>query len=397
MKHRKAYRFRLYPNATQLERFVQFAGASRFVFNWGLARRSEHYQVTGKGLPNKVLSSELTALKKQPDTAWLKDMHSQALQQALRDLDRAFDNFFAGRSRYPRFKSRKSSPLSFRMPQGVKVDGSKVFVPKVGWVKARGVRPIDGITKSATFKQNAAGHWYVTIVSEFDMPDITPPPANPDHTVGVDMGLKDLAVTSDGQRVAPTRYYRKTQRKLRKAQKAFTRKQKGSNNRAKARRKVARIHERVKNQRQDFLHKLTTQLVLEHDAVCIENLSVKGMARTKLAKSVLDAALGEFRRQLEYKAAWYRKHVAVIDRWYPSSKLHMTCGAINTELKLSDRTWVCACGEIIDRDMNAAQNIKAEGLRMLEAAGHADSLNACRVDVRLTSLAVDNEARIPPL
>jgi len=191
---------------------------------------------------------------------------------------------------------------------------------------------------------------------------------------------------STGERVAPPKHYRAAQKKLRRAQRKLSRRQKGSSNRDKARQQLARIHQQVKDKRQDFIHKLTTSLVETYQGICIEDLSLKGMARTKLAKSVLDAGLGEFRRQLEYKAVWNRKHLAVISRWYPSSKLHMACGALNDALTLSGRTWLCSCGETLDRDLNATENIRAEGLRLLEAAGHVDSLNACGVAVRLADV-----------
>jgi putative transposase len=380
--HRKVYRFQVKATPAQAEQFYQMAGAKRYVFNWALARRKDHYAEHKEGLSAKVLSADLTALKKQPDAEWLKAVDSQLLQQALKDVDRAFQNFFDKRARFPRFKCRKRETPSFRIPQRVKVENGKVYVPKIGWVKVRQSQPVDCPTKSATFKRDAAGRWYVTLTAEFEMPDVPLPLAKAEQVIGIDVGLKDFAVLSTLERVAPPKHYRLLERRLAKAQRRLSRRQKGSQNRDKARQAVAKVHLKIRNQRNDFLHKLTTSLVREHDGLCIEDLSLKGMAKTKLAKSVLDAALGEFRRQLEYKSVWNRKHLAVIDRWYPSSKLHMDCGALNDALTLSDRTWLCGCGETVDRDLNAAQNIRAEGLRMLEAAGHADSLNACGAGVR---------------
>lgn len=380
--HRKVYRFQLRPTAAQTEQLYSMAGAKRFVFNWALARRKDHYAKHGEGLSAKVLSTELTALKKASDTEWLKGVDSQLLQQALKDVDRAFVNFFEKRSQFPRFKSKRRETPSFRIPQRVKVEGGKVYVPKIGWVKLRQSQKVDCPTKSATFKRDATGRWYVTLTAELEMPDVPLQAADPEQVIGVDLGLKDLAVLSMGERIAPPKHYRLLERRLAKAQRRLSRRKKGSKNRDKARLAVAKVHQKVRNQRNDFLHKLTTSLVCQHDGLCIEDLSLKGMARTKLSKSVLDAALGEFRRQLEYKSVWHRKHLAVIDRWFPSSKLHMGCGALNDALTLSDRTWLCGCGEVVDRDLNAAQNIRAEGLRMLEAAGQTDSLNACGAGVR---------------
>lgn len=382
MIQRKVYRFQMRPTATHEAMLFQMSGARRWVFNWALDRRSSYYQTHGQGISAKELSNELTALKKQPDTEWLKSVDSQLLQQALKDVDRAFQNFFDRRSRYPRFKSRKRDTARFRIPQRVKVEGGKVYVPKVGWVKIRQSQDVDCKTKSATFKQDATGKWYVTLTAEFEMPDVPLQPTKPENVIGIDLGLKDFAVMSSGERIAPPKHYRLLERRLAKAQRRLSRRQKGSKNRDKARAAVAKVHLKVRNQRNDFLHKLTTSLVHENDGLCIEDLSLKGMARTKLSKSVLDAALGEFRRQLEYKSVWYRKHLAVIDRWYPSSKLHMSCGALNDVLTLSDRVWVCSCGERVDRDLNAAQNIRAEGLRMMVAAGHAETENACGAGVR---------------
>lgn len=398
MIQRKVYRFRLRPTKAQAKHLYRMAGAKRFVFNWALAKRKDYYAEYGEGLSTKALSAELTALKKVPDTAWLKGVDSQLLQQALKDVDRAFQNFFERRARYPRFKSRKRSQPSFRIPQRVRVEGAKVYIPKVGWVKLRQSQPVDCKTKSATFKRDTTGSWYVNLTAEFEMPDIPLPPADPQKVIGIDLGLKDFAVLSTGERIAPPKHYRKLERRLAKAQRRLSRRQKGSKNRDKARAAVAKIHQKIRNQRNDFIHKLTTSVVRNHQGICIEDLSLKGMAKTKLAKSVLDAALGEFRRQLAYKTVWNRKHLVVIDRFFPSSKLHMACGALNGALTLADRVWTCACGETVDRDLNAAQNIRAEGLRMMETAGHADSLNACGRSVRPLHLgAVAVEARIPPL
>jgi len=207
-------------------------------------------------------------------------------------------------------------------------------------------------------------------VTEFAMPDAILPAVNPARMVGIDVGLKDFAVLSNGERIRAPKFFRKRERKLRRAQRMLSRRQKGSARRLKAKRAVSLVQAKTANQRKDFLHKLTTDLVAKYEGICIEDLSVKGLARTKLAKSMLDASLGEFRRQLEYKALWNRRHIAVIDRWYPSSKTCHCCGWINEELTLSDREWDClGCGTHLDRDLNAALNIRTEGLKLL-AVGH---------------------------
>jgi putative transposase len=352
------------------------AGARRFVWNWALRRWKDHYAATGKSISLKQLSAELTALKQQPETAWLNEIDSQALQQALQDLHRAYANFFQKRSRIPRFKSRKRDRARFRIPQRVKLDAGKVYVPKVGWVRIRQSQEVDGQTKSATFRREADGNWYVSLTVEFEMPDILIPDPDPARVVGTDLGLIDFATLSDGSPPIPApRFYRKGEAKVRRAQRAVSRRQKGSKRREKARRRLARSHQKAARQRQDFLHQLSTKLVNDHDGICIEDLSVKGLARTKLAKSFTDAAMGEFRRQLDYKCLWSRKRLIPIDRFFPSSRLCNVCGRVNHQLTLSDREWDCECRTHHKRDFLAACNLRDEGLRIL-AAGQAERRNA---------------------
>jgi len=376
---RRVYRFRLEPNLSQEEGFMRYAGARRFVWNWALAQRQTHYMATGKSLSRMALSALFTSLKKETATAWLAGIDSQLPQQAIIDLYKAFDAFFEKRARFPRFKSKKRDTARFRIPQRVTLTDGYLTVPKIGCVKVRQSRAVEGATKSATFKRDACGHWFVSLVAEVVMPVVALPMPSEGRTVGVDLGLKDAVVTSDGERVAAPRFYRAAQRKLRRAQRGQSRKIKGSNNRHKARQRVARVHQKIAAKRNDFCHKLTTHLVKNHDAVCIEDLSIKGMAKTKLSKSVLDASIGTIRRQLTYKGVWYRTHVVAVGRFYPSSQIHNACGWRNRALTLSDRVWVCqGCGEMVDRDLNAARNIKDEGLRILTvAAGHAETENAC--------------------
>lgn len=370
--HRKAYRFRMRPNAGQGHALNRMAGARRFVWNWALARWKETYAATGKSISLKQLSAELTDLKGKPETAWLKECHAQALQQVLADLARAFTNFFERRARYPRFKSRKRDPGRFRCPQDVKVRDGKVFIPKIGWVRIRQSREVDGTTKSATFSREADGHWYVSLVAEFEMPDVAVV-IDPAKAVGLDMGLIDFVTPSDGSKPTPApKFYRKATAKIRRAQKAVSRRKLGSRRREKAKRRLALAHRKARNQRQDFLHKLSTDLVSKHEAICIEDLNVKGLARTKLAKSFADASMGEFGRQLEYKCEWNRRVLVKVDRFFPSSKMCNRCGVLNDRLSLSDREWECDCGARHKRDFLAACNIRDEGVRML-AVGQTES------------------------
>ena len=375
------YRFKLEPTPEQERGLARLAGARRFVWNWGLARRREHYAEHGKTLHYPALNLELTRLKVEDDTKWLCEMDSQALQESLRDLDRSFVNFFEKRARFPKFKKKRKQRDAFRIPQRVKIDGERVYCPKIGWIRLRLSQPVTVPTKSATFKRDACGDWFVTLIAEREVDGPITVPLNP---VGIDLGLKTFATFSgDAPDIPIPKFFRKAERALRKVQRVFSRRKKGSNRRAKAKLRVSRVHRKTARQRSDFLHKTTTTLVARHDLICIEDLSVKGLAKTKLGKSILDAAFGEFRRQVEYKAAWRGKLVSVIGRFYPSSKLHRACGTIKADLTLSDREWTCeGCGTHIDRDKNAAENILAEGLNLV-AAGQADTQNAHGASIRL--------------
>lgn len=369
MTLKKTFRFRMRPNAEQGHALARMAGARRFVWNWALAQRRASYADTGKSIPPAELSRRLTALKRQPETAWLREVDSQALQQVLADLQRAFRNFFEKRARFPRFKSRKRDTARFRIPQRVVVADGMVCVPKIGSVCIRQSQPVEGATKSATFKRDATGNWDVMLVTEFTMPDTALPAANPVNVIGIDMGLHDFVVLSNGERVPAPKFFRKAQRKLRRAQRVFSRREKASARRLRAKHQVALVYRKLVNQRKDFLHKLTIGLVKRYEGIAIEDLNVRGLAKTKLAKSITDASFGEFRRQLEYKAVWNRRHLAAVDRFYPSSKTCHVCGAVNAALRLADRSWTCVCGAHLDRDLNAALNIRSEGLKLL-AVGH---------------------------
>jgi putative transposase len=371
-KHRKVYRFRMRPTKDQGYALNRMAGARRWVWNWALRRWKEHYAATGKSISYKVLAGELVALKQQPETAWLREADSQALQQALIDLCQAFQNFFEKRARYPKFKRRKRDQARFRIPQRVKVKDGNVSVPKVGDVRIFQSQEVAEQTKSATFKRAADGKWYVSLVVEFEMPDCPIPTPDPARTVGIDVGLIDFATFSDptAKPIPAPKFFRKGQRRLRRAQRTVSRRKPGSKRRSQAVVKAAVVHRKFADRRRDFHHKLSTTIVGQYDAVCIEDLSLKGLARTKLAKSFNDAAFGEFFRQLQYKSLWNHKHCIRIDRFFPSSQMCNVCGAINDGLTLSDREWDCACGSHHQRDFLAACNIKDEGLRTL-AAGQA--------------------------
>jgi putative transposase len=379
MKLQRGYRFRLDPTPVQEQAFRQFAGCRRFVWNWALKRKRAVYQASGKRLSYGELAGELTALKQQPETTFLTECDAQALQQSLRDLDRAFINFFAGRARYPRPKSRKRTPHAFRIPQRVTVAGGGVRIPKIGLVRARLHRPMEGIVKSATVTQDAAGHWHVTFVCHFEREERPPTAERP---AGIDVGLESFVTFDDGRKIAPPRFYRKQERKLKRLQRRVSRCRKGSRNRRKARRRLAVAAARVRNRRNNWLHQRSRAIVRDHDTVCIEDLNLKGLARTKLAKSFSDAAHGSFARMLAYKGLWYGCQVVKVDRFFASTKSCSVCGH-RQRLALAERQWCCAaCRAEHDRDTNAARNLLQEGLRIL-AQGHGERINACREGVRL--------------
>jgi putative transposase len=383
------YRYRLEPTPAQENLLLQFAGARRWVWNWALNRKREHYRQTGKTLSYNALAAELTRLKQQPATAWLREIDSQSQQQTLRDLESAFQHFFRRvrngekKKGFPKFKSKKTDTPRFRIPQRVALQDSRISVPKIGLINAIVHRPLVGVTKSATFKREACGHWYVSLLTE---QQLAPKGDRPIQThVGIDVGLKSLAVLSTGEMIANPRWYRAQARKLRRAQQALSRKQKGSRNRGQARLRCARLHQKIRNQRNDRLHKLSTRLVRHFDLVSIEDLNVHGLAKTKLSKSVLDAGWGAFRSMLAYKTDRSATHLMVVGRFFPSSKTCGACGLVNADLDLTDREWICACGVHHDRDLNAARNIDREGLRLFDqivAAGYAETQNACGDPVR---------------
>jgi putative transposase len=372
---RRAFKFKLKPTTRQEVVFKRYTGAVCWIWNEMLAERRRVYKEAGKGVSMHDQKRRLPELKKQPETTWLKEIHAQVLQEAVINLDRAFVNFFERRAGYLKFKPREQRGQSFTYPQGVKVRDNQVYLPKIGWVRFRKSQEIEGTIKRATVS-NAVSGWYVSIQVETEAHPTVQAPVTEETTVGVDLGLADFVVLSDGTRVPAPQFFRKMERTLAREERKLSRCQKGSNRRRKQRDRVARLHERVANMRRDWLHKLSTGIVNQYDTVVLEDLNVKGLVRTRLAKSVQDAAWGEFRRQVEYKAAWQGKHAYRVDRFLLSSKICNHCGTLN-EIELSDRQFVCGgCGEIVDRDLNAANNIKYHGLFNIVAAGQTETLNA---------------------
>ncbi len=378
----RSYEMRIYPNARQRELIGRTFGCCRWVYNKCLEERRAAYESTGKS-PTRFQQDRMLPSWKA-ENPWLMEADSHALQQAVADLDRAYQNFFrrcrqGGRPGYPRFRSKRDARQSYRTSQGVSVpDARHVKLPKLGLVKARVSRGIEGRVLSATVKQVPSGRYFVCLCCT-DCPE---PEAAPGAiaVLGIDAGVHDLMVRSDGVKIASPRALARSERRLAREQRRLSRKRKGSASRRKQKRKVARIHERIADQRKDAIHKATTDAVRESQAIAVEDLDVRGMERDRrLAKAVADASMSEMLRQLEYKCSWHGRRFVKVSRWYPSSKTCSCCGHVLEELPLSVRAWTCpACGARHDRDLNAAANIAREGARLLEegTAGPAGTSGA---------------------
>ncbi|MEU6725221.1 transposase [Nonomuraea wenchangensis] len=386
------YNVRLYPTAGQRQALARAFGCARTVYNDALrVRRQAH----AGGLPY-VSDAELskrviTQAKKTPERAWLGEVSAVVLQQALADLNSAYRNFFSSiagtrkgpKVAAPRFRSKRDRRQAVRFTHNARFSitaGGKLRLPKIGDVPVRWSRELPSAPSSVTVIKDAAGRYFASFVVEIgDEP--LPETAG---EVGIDLGLTHFAVMSDGRKIGNPRFLRRTERRLKKAQRALSRKAKGSNNREKAVVQVARVHAKVADARRDFAHKLSTQIIRENQTVVVEDLCVKGLARTNLAKSVHDAGWSQFVGMLAYKAARHGRLFVRIDRWVPSSRMCSACGTVTGSMPLDVRTWTCPCGAVHDRDVNAAINILAAGRAVIIelAAGRADRLNACGGTVR---------------
>jgi putative transposase len=375
----KAYKYRIYPNEEQAQKLEQFFGATRFIYNWGLEQKTKQYQQDKKNISYFKLTQELTKLKKQEDFKWLNDVCAQSLQASLKNLDNAFTNFFRKNADFPKFKSKRKSKASCHFPQGIKVNFEQyqVFIPKLKYVKFAEDRKFDGIIKTCTVSKSKTNKYYISILVEDGLELPKRQKINENNTLGIDLGIKDFIVLSNGTKIPNPKFLEKAEKKIAKRNRELSRKQKGSNNKEKARIKLAKTHEKVTNQRDDFLHKLSHKLVKENQitTLCFEDLNISGMMKnSRLARSISSASWSRFISMVKYKADWYGKNVIQINRFDASSKT-CSCGVKNEQLTLKDRFWTCSsCDTTHDRDILAANNIKKFAL--MQKLGGEDSLSS---------------------
>ena len=364
----KSYKFRLYPNEEQKQLFSKTFGCSRAIWNMMLADKIKYYEDTKETLHN-------TPAQYKKEFAWLREVDSLALTNVQLNLQKAYKNFFRSGFGFPKFKkkSHRQSYKTNNQKGTIALENGYVKLPKVGWVKVKAHRQINGVIKSATISMTPTGKYHISILCETEIT----PLSKTNSSVGVDLGISNFAILSTGEKIGNKRFLSKLSKKLAKEQKILSRqgllakkngrKLSDCRNYQKQKLKVARIHEKIANQRKDFLNKLSTNLIKNHDVICIEDLSSKNLMKShKLAKSIGDVSWSDFVRMLEYKANWYDKRISKISRWYPSSQICSDCGFSSGKKPLSVREWICTnCGSHHDRDINASINILNEGLRLL--------------------------------
>ena len=361
----RAYKFRIYPDVEQKDNLSRTFGSVRFVYNWALDLKTKSYKQDIK-LNAGQISAAMTALKKTEEFCWLKEVSSVCLQQSLMNLDVAYKNFFKGQSKHPTFKKRSNTQSARYASSAFTFKDNKLTLAKhKKHLKMKVTRIITGEVSSVTVSKTPDNKYYASLLVK----EQYKPKSKTAKQLGIDLGIKDFATFSDGTKVANPKHLLKSLKKMKRLQRQLSRKVKGSNNRDKARIKVARLHSKIANQRSDFLHKLSTQIVNENQVICVEDLEIKEMMKTKhIAKLVASLGLNQFLNMLKYKSEWNEREFVQIDKWFPSSKTCFDCGNIDKELTLDQRTWVCSCGAKHDRDINAAKNILKEGLFILHSS-----------------------------
>lgn len=374
-KKHKSYKFRIYPNKEQKMLIHKTFGCSRFIYNYFLSLWNESYETTGKGLSYNKCSLMLTEMKKEEEFSFLKEVDSTALQSSLQHLDDGFKRFFKKQNRKPRFKSRKNNVQSYvtkKVRENIKILENKIRLPKLGYIRFKKSREVNGKILNAMISKTKTDKYFISIACEIELFNLP----KTDNNIGIDLGLTHFAILSDGNKIENPKYLEKSIKKIQKLSKQLSRKReiaKKSNipienakNYQKQKKQLAKLHEKVRNQRLDFLHKLSTKIILENDIICIEDLNIKGLLKNhRLAKSISSVGWSKFITMLEYKADWYGKEVIKINRFYPSSQLCSCCGENTGKKPLNVREFRCPyCGCEHDRDVNASRNILNEGLRL---------------------------------